>query len=270
MSITITTDETIKKLTDTNYSGFEVAGDNDDHVKDNFIQAIKREVLGTMAATQASNTNFRDDTWMDGNFRPQNYTVGTTQGQAIVAKLEADWADEVPDYSSYAINLVAEGAADRLPYVNDWISWYNFEEPSTAIKTAYSLSYTKYCNWYALKFDKTTKEVMAKIVLPNDEFVSTYGEPDLGSISLPAWFKGENGRYFARIHKKDGTYDDHYDIYMHAPISLMKEWIDANSLTFPYDISSVDLKNSLHSWGITVKESTNEIRHIKAYARTFL
>jgi hypothetical protein len=267
MSITRTNSN--KQLVDSNYTQTFTA-ENKADVEDAYIQFAMMEALGPMSETLKTNTNFRDDTWMDGNFRPQNYSVGTTQGQAIVAKLQADWASEVPNYSAHATNLVAEGAADRLPYVNDWISWYNMEEPSTAIKTAYSLSYSNYCSWYALKFDKTTKEVMSKIVLPNDVFVAEYGEPNLGSISLPAWFKGDNGRYFARIHKKDGTYDDHYDIYMHAPIALMKEWIDANSLTFPYDISSVDLKNSLHSWGITVKESTNEIRHIKAYARTFL
>ena len=267
MSITRTNSN--KQLVDSNYTQTFTA-ENKADVEDAYIQFAMMEALGPMSETLKTNTNFRDDTWMDGNFRPQNDSVGTTQGQAIVAKLQADWASEVPNYSAHATNLVAEGAADRLPYVNDWISWYNMEEPSTAIKTAYSLSYSNYCSWYALKFDKTTKEVMSKIVLPNDVFVAEYGEPNLGSISLPAWFKGDNGRYFARIHKKDGTYDDHYDIYMHAPIALMKEWIDANSLTFPYDISSVDLKNSLHSWGITVKESTNEIRHIKAYARTFL
>ena len=267
MSITRTNSN--KQLVDSNYTQTFTA-ENKADVEDAYIQFAMMEALGPMSETLKTNTNFRDDTWMDGNFRPQNYSVGTTQGQAIVAKLQADWASEVPNYSAHATNLVAEGAADRLPYVNDWISWYNMEEPSTAIKTTYSLSYSNYCSWYALKFDKTTKDVMAKIVLPNDVFVAEYGEPNLGSISLPAWFKGDNGRYFARIHKKDGTYDDHYDIYMHAPIALMKEWIDANSLTFPYDISSVDLKNSLHSWGITVKESTNEIRHIKAYARTFL
>ena len=267
MSITRT--NLYKQLVDSNYTQTFTA-ENKADVEDAYIQFAMMEALGPMSETLKTNTNFRDDTWMDGNFRPQNYSVGTTQGQAIVAKLQADWASEVPNYSAHATNLVAEGAADRLPYVNDWISWYNMEEPSTAIKTTYSLSYSNYCSWYALKFDKTTKEVMSKIVLPNDVFVAEYGEPNLGSISLPAWFKGDNGRYFARIHKKDGTYDDHYDIYMHAPIALMKEWIDANSLTFPYDISSVDLKNSLHSWGITVKESTNEIRHIKAYARTFL
>ena len=267
MSITRTNSN--KQLVDSNYTQTFTA-ENKADVEDAYIQFAMMEALGPMSETLKTNTNFRDDTWMDGNFRPQNYSVGTTQGQAIVAKLEADWASEVPNYSAHSNNLVAEGAADRLPYVNDWISWYNMEEPSSAIKTTYSLSYTRYCNWYALKFDKTTKDVMAKIVLPNDVFVAEYGEPNLGSISLPAWFKKENGRYFARIHKKDGTYDDHYDIYIHAPIALMKEWIDANSLTFPYDISSVDLKNNLHSWGITVKESTNEIRHIKAYARTFL
>ena len=45
---------------------------------------------------------------MDGSLARQDYTVGTTQGQAIVTKLEADWADEVPDYSAHATNLVAE------------------------------------------------------------------------------------------------------------------------------------------------------------------
>ena len=267
--MSITRSNANKELVDSDYTETFI-GENKGDVNDAYIQFVMNKVLGPMSETLKTNTNFRDDTWMDGNFRPQNYSVGTTQGQAIVAKLEADWPNEVPDYSAHATNLAAEGAADRLPYVNDWISWYNMEEPSSAIKTTYSLSYTRYCNWYALKFDKTTKAVMAKIVLPNDVFVAEYGEPNLGSISLPAWFKKENGRYFARIHKKDGTYDDHYDIYIHAPIALMKEWIDANSLTFPYDISSVDLKNNLHSWGITVKESTNEIRHIKAYARTFL
>ena len=267
MSITRTNEN--KEISDSDYT-FTILSNSKANAEDAYVKEVQEHILTSMATTMESNTNFRDDTWMDGNFRPQNYSVGTTQGQAIVAKLEADWANEVPNYSAHATNLVAEGAADRLPYVNDWISWYNMEEPSSAIKTTYSLSYTRYCNWYALKFDKTTKDVMAKIVLPNDVFVAEYGEPNLGSISLPAWFKKENGRYFARIHKKDGTYDDHYDIYIHAPIALMKEWIDANSLTFPYDISSVDLKNNLHSWGITVKESTNEIRHIKAYARTFL
>ena len=264
MSITRTNSN--KQLVDSDYT-FTIFSNSKEETEDAYIKHVQDIILTNLATTQESNTNFRDDTWMDGNFRPENYSVGTTQGQAIVAKLEADWASEVSDYSAYATNLVAEGAPDRLPYVNDWISWYNMEEPSSAIKTTYSLSYSSYCNWYALKFDKTTKEVMAKIVLPNDEFVSKYGEP---GISLPAWFKKDNGRYFARIHKKDGTYDDHYDIYIHAPIALMKEWIDANSLTFPYDISSVDLKDKLHSWGITVKGSTNEIKHIKAYSRNYL
>ena len=267
MSITRTNSN--KQLVDSDYT-FTILSNSKEGAEDAYIKEVQETILTTMASTMQSNTNFRDDTWMDGNFRPQNYSVGTTQGQAIVAKLEADWGSEVPNYSAHATNLVAEGAPDRLPYVNDWISWYNMEQPSTAIKTAYNLTYSTYYNWYALKFDKTTKEVMAKIVISNDEFVSKYGEPDLGSVSLPAWFKKDNGRYFARIHKKDGTYDTHYDIYIHAPIALMKEWTDANSLTFPYDTSSVDLKNNLHSWGITVKEDTKEIKHVKAYARTFL
>ena len=266
MSITRTDINKRQEITCSDYSESYVA-ETKNGVNDCYIQTIQGKILGTFSETQKTNTNFRDDTYMDGTLARSDYTVGTTQGQAIVAKLEADWASEVPDYSAHAINLVAEFTPDRLPYVNNSISWYNFEEPSTAIKTAYSLSYSNYCNWYGLKFDKTTKAVMAKIVLPNDEFVSKYGEP---GISLPAWLKKENGRFFARLHKKDGTYDDYYDIYIHAPISLVKEWTDASSLTFPYNTSSIDLKNNILCWGITVKGSTNEIKHIKAYSRNYL
>ena len=120
MSITRTNEN--KEISDSDYT-FSILSDSKENAEDAYIKEVQHSILTPMANTLQSNTNFRDDTWMDGNFRPQNYSVGTTQGQAIVAKLEADWADEVPDYSTHATNLVAEGAADRLPYVNDWISW---------------------------------------------------------------------------------------------------------------------------------------------------
>lgn len=267
MSITRTNSN--KELADSTYS-FKFLSDSKEATEDAFVQHLQSTILKKFADTQETNTSFRDDTYMDGSLARQDYTVGTTQGQAIVAKLEADWADEVPDYSAHATNLVAEFTPNRLPYTNDSITWYNFEEPSSSLKAAYGLSYTNYLWWYGLKFDKVTKEVMLKVVLDNDEFVSVYGEPDLGSISLPHWLAKKNGRFFARLHKKDGTYDDHYDIYIHAPISLFKEWVDENSLTFPYDDSSIDLKDNILCWGITVKESTSEIKHLKAYARNYL
>ena len=265
--MSITRSNSNKKIIDSDYSGVSIESLDKNSTDDGFISYVHTKILGTFATTQESNTNFKDDIYMDGSLARSDYTVGTTQGQAIVSKLQADWASEVPNYSAHAINLVAEFTPDRLPYTNNSISWYNFEEPSSAIKTTYSLSYSKYCNWYGLKFDKTTKEVMAKIVLPNDEFVSKYGEP---SISLPAWLKKENGRFFAKLHKKDGSVDDYYDIYIHAPVSLFKEWTDANSLTFPYNTSSINLKDNILCWGITVKGSTNEIKHIKAYSRVYL
>ena len=267
--MSITRSNANKELVDSDYTESFLAESKND-VEDAYLQSIMNKVLGTFTETQKTNTSFRDDTYMDGSLARQDYTVGTTQGQAIVAKLEADWADEVPDYSAHATNLVAEFTPNRLPYTNDSITWYNFEEPSSSLKTTFSLDYNAYNNWYGLKFDKVTKEVMIKVVLDNDEFVAQYGEPNLGSVSLPHWLAKKNGRFFARLHKKDGTYDDHYDIYIHAPVGLFKEWADENSLTFPYDTTSIDLKDNILCWGITVKESTNEIKHLKAYARNYL
>ena len=57
-----------------------------------------------------------DTTYMGGSSARIDYAVGTTQGQAIVTKLEATWPDEVASYDNNNQNLVAEYTAARPPY----------------------------------------------------------------------------------------------------------------------------------------------------------
>lgn len=218
----------------------------------------------------------RDDTYMNGSLARSDYTITTSEGQAIKNKLLTDWPNEVEDYQNSDINLVAEYTAQRDPYVNDSISWYSFDNdrPPSAVRSAYGLTDAteSYREWYGLKFDKITKEVLCKAVYTFDGFM-TNKRNDMQIPTLPKWIydstKGNNEQpsYVAMIHDKTKNIDEHYDIYFAAPESLVKEWCTENSLVFSHD---ADIKDDIMLWGITIKGTTGEIKYVKAYTRYFL
>ena len=74
-----------------------------------------------------------DTTYMGGNAARVDYSVSTTQGQAIVAKIQATWQNEVASFDNDK-NLVSEYTAQRPPYSNDRISFYNFKNRQTQLK----------------------------------------------------------------------------------------------------------------------------------------
>jgi len=210
---------------------------------------------------------FRDDVYMNGGLSKSDHSINSTSGEAIVKLLELDWPDEVSSYTTFDYNLTSEFFPNRLPYVNESISWYCFEEPTEGIKTTYNLSYPFYNPWYGLKFDKITKEVMAKIVIQEPALLAVY--PNLlDAVDLPPFWEGI--RFFARIHKKDGSVDPHFDVYANSPPELMQEWCDAKGLTFPYDITDTNIRDNLLIWGIVVNANTNEISYVKAYTRNYI
>jgi len=210
----------------------------------------------------SNSVNYKNDVYMNGSLARTDYTIGSTQGQSIVAKLEADWSDEVVTYSNNQHNLVSEFTPLREPYTNESISWYSFEEPTDAIKADYSLTYSEYQPWYGLKFDKTTEEVMSKIVVTKEGLLSVY-PTILDNVNLPSFW---DFTFFARIHKKDGSVDPYFDAYQYCTEDLMKEWCEEHGYTFPYNIS-LNIRNKLLIWGITINSSTNEIAYIKAYTK---
>ena len=220
----------------------------------------------------------RDDTYMNGSLARSDYTITTTEGQAIKAKLLADWPTEVPDYQNSDINLVAEYTANRPPYVNDSISWYSFghDRPPAAIRTAYSLSNSTkhYREWFGLKFDKVTKNVLCKAVYTWRGFLSNKRN-DMVIPTLPKWLRNpERGFlwnrpncYVAMIHDKSGNINEYYDIYFTCHEYLLKEWCEENSITFSH---TADIKDHIMIYGMTVKGTTGEIKYVKAYTRYFL
>lgn len=213
-----------------------------------------------------ANNNWRDDVYMDNTISRVEYTIGKTEGQAIVDLLEATWPDEVSDYNSHPDNSVSEFTPSRQPYANNSISWYDFSgEPSASQKSAYSLSYSAYMPWYGLKFDRVTEEVKLKAVVTRDGLLSMYPNA-LDNITLPEIW---DMPFFARIHSKDGSVDERIDVYQNCPKSIMKEWCEDNSVTFPYDETDTSITDNLVCWGIVYNVTTGNIEHVKAYKRTY-
>lgn len=207
-----------------------------------------------------------DTTYMGGSSARVDYAVGTTQGQAIVAKLEATWPDEVASYDNNNQNLVAEYTAARPPYdSNPCISFYNFDEPTDAIKTTFNATYEEYHPWYGLKFDKVTEVVLAKFVISDEEMKNVDGVTWLTVHDLlPAC----SYTFFARIHDKDENIDENVDVYFQADATVVQEWCTANSYTFPYDTDDDTIEPMLCLWGCVYNTTSKEITHVKAYART--
>ena len=213
-------------------------------------------------------SNWREDTYMNGSVEKIEHKVSSTEGQSIVSELRNTWPDEVENYESCPYNLVAEFGPEREPYQNDSISWYDLGNAAAdSYKTSFSLPYSTYETeyGYGLKFDKTTQNVLAKIAVSKETLLAAYPGV-LDSAPLPAFWD----MYFcARIHSKDGSVDDRIDLYQNCPPSLMKEWCDENGYTFPYDIADDEITNKISLFGIVYNTSTNTVEHVKAYTRVF-
>lgn len=206
----------------------------------------------------------RDKAYMNGALARTDYAVTTDEGKAIVDKLKATWPDEVTSYDNNPINLVSEYTAQRPPYTNDSISFYEFTEASDSIKATFSANYEEYKHWYGLKFDTVTEDVLAKFVIPSKEMERVDGIVWLDiKNKLPIC----SYEFFARIHDKSGNVDENVDVYFHADASIVKAWCDENSYTFPYDVSDTSIEPQLFIWGCVYNTTAKELTHIKAYAR---
>ena len=211
-------------------------------------------------------TQVKDTTYLNGSATRTDYAVGTTQGQAIVTKLNNDFSGEVSSFDNNTMNLVGEYTAQRPPYnVNNNISFYNFDVPTDTIKNSFGATYQEYKSWYGLKFDTVTDDVLAKFVIPESEMkrvdVDTYNE-------INALLPPHSYQFYARIHDKSSNINENVDVYFQADPSVMKSWCTTNSYTFPYDTTDTTIEPLLFIWGCVYNTTSETITHVKAYART--
>ena len=226
-------------------------------------RTVKTQIERTLSINA---TQVKDTTYLNGSATRTDYAVGTTQGQAIVATLNDDFSGEVSSFDNNTMNLVGEYTAQRPPYnVNNNISFYNFDAPTDTIKNSFGATYQEYRDWYGLKFDTVTNDVLAKFVIPESEMkrvdVDTYNE-------INALLPPHSYQFYARIHDKSSNINENVDVYFQADPSVMKSWCTANSYTFPYDTTDNTIEPLLFIWGCVYNTTSETITHVKAYART--
>lgn len=209
--------------------------------------------------------SIRDDVYMAGSVARSDYSIDTDEGSAIVDKLEASWSDFIPDYKSHSTNFVSEFNPLRLPYTNSSISFYDMEEPSDALKTHFGLDYSSYMNFYGLKFDKTTSDVLMKVMINSQEMYDAHPElcqkidniiPTLGS------------HFFGLIYNSDGELTPLIDVYFTVGYDIVEEWLEGTGLSIPYTDKS--LTANLVFWGGVYNIEQDKITHVKAYIRNYL
>ena len=206
-----------------------------------------------------------DDVYMSGSIGRKDYSVTTDEGIAIVEKLEALWPGFIPNYRANVNNLVSEFTALRAPYVNPSISYYDMEEPSSALRTTYSLPYETYKNWYGLKFDTVTTEVLIKVVISKEEMLRAHPEIcNAIEASIPIY----GNHFFALIYNSDGELDPNIDVYFNTYYEIAKGWIDSLGLTMPYTDRSLDPKIAF--WAGVYNTTTANFVHAKAYIRNYI
>tara|TARA_B100001093_G_scaffold67800_1_gene57877 strand:- start:5405 stop:6283 length:879 start_codon:yes stop_codon:yes gene_type:complete len=208
---------------------------------------------------------WRDDVYMAGSLSRQDISISTTEGSEIVDKLEAGWADFIPNYKLQNVNLVSEFIPLRPPYVNNSISFYDMNLPTDDLKEKFGFEYNEYLNWYGLKFDKTTLEVTMKAVLPMGEMQRAH--PTIAS-NIEQLIPVYGNHFFAVMHNQSKEMNPNVDVYFQVSHENGSQWCRDMELAIPYTDESLNSK--LWIWGAVYNTEMKKITHVKAYIRNYL
>ena len=213
--------------------------------------------------------NITDKVWMNGSLARTDYSITSTDGQRIKGILDTNFSGT--NYARDNRNLVSEFTPNREPYQNNSVSWYDMQAIPDSLKTQYSVNYNDYTDWYGMKFDLTTNKILLKVVIELDDPVAQEliekTRPNFPTQEREVWNKTLQVNYIALIHEPDGTVTNQVDFFLNCSDIRIKEFCDANSLTFPYDYSDKSLRDRIWTWGIVFNRTTGAPTHVKAYER---
>lgn len=249
---TLRTDDTVNWATITREGVYiEVPhGDDESIVQDKIDNALMSAALENVIESQV-----RDDVYVSGEIVRQDYSIGTAEGAAILGELQT----EFPDYAVFDrndLNIIGKYDGYREPYQNPSISWYDFDvRPSEALQLSFGTSYpqSNLKEWYGLKFDLTTREVLLKIVITDFEGDT----PDLPT----------GDTFYAVTHSQDGTSSEWVDAYVQATPKRIREFCTDNGLSYPLPPSTHTECDVVWCWGFVFNKQTMEYGAVKAYAR---
>tara|TARA_R110002074_G_scaffold213429_1_gene383155 strand:- start:269 stop:1150 length:882 start_codon:yes stop_codon:yes gene_type:complete len=223
---------------------------------------IKASILNTDSNIGKS---LRDDVYMAGSIARRDYSIDTTEGSALVDELEAGWEDFIPDYRRDNKNLVSEFTPMRQPYINNSISYYDMQEPTSELKTYFSLPYNTYLPFHGLKFDKTTSDVVIKAMITPDEMYKHH--PDLCK-TIDKIIPSVATHFFGIIYNSDGEMSSLVDVYFTVGYDIGSKWCQSIGSALPYTDESLTPK--LSYWGSVYNTDIAKMTHVKAYITNYL
>lgn len=209
--------------------------------------------------------SLRDDVYMAGSIARQDYSIDTTEGSALVDELEAGWEDFIPDYRRDNKNLVSEFTPMRPPYINNSISYYDMQEPTSELKTYFSLPYNTYLPFHGLKFDKTTSDVVIKAMITPDEMYTHH--PDLCK-TIDKIIPSVGTHFFGVIYNSSGEMSPLVDVYFTVGYDIGSKWCQSIGSALPYTDESLTPK--LSYWGGVYNADIAKMTHVKAYITNYL
>ena len=209
--------------------------------------------------------SLRDDVYMAGSIARQDYSIDTTEGSALVDELEAGWEDFIPDYRRDNKNLVSEFTPMRPPYINNSISYYDMQEPTSELKTYFSLPYNTYLPFHGLKFDKTTSDVVIKAMITPDEMYTHH--PDLCK-TIDKIIPSVGTHFFGVIYNSSGEMSPLVDVYFTVGYDIGSKWCQSIGSALPYTDETLTPK--LSYWGGVYNADIAKMTHVKAYITNYL
>jgi len=198
----------------------------------------------------------RDDVYVGGVLQRHDYSIEHPEGGKIADRLVSLFPNE--PYLQQAGNLLGSYDVLREPYKNDSISLYHFDYPSDSLLAQYGLPSNadrQYRPWYGRKFDLVTKEVMLKVVLPDNEQIPAE-IPRLGV-----------GSFFAKIYHSNGTSEPMIDCYGFGSSALIRRFCNKHNLQYPL---ADEFEDQAWIWGAVYNLATKELSHMKGYVRNKL
>ena len=221
------------------------------------VQLAIDDALLQTALSRFKPAQCRDDVYCDKQIVRQDYSTGLSEAMAMAEELQASFPD-YQDWLRWDFNIIGRYTSYREPYVNSGMSFYNFGQvPSEKLLLEFGTSYptSNLMDWYGLKFDSETKEIMLKVVFKLYE-----GE----TPELPY----NDGNFYAATHSQDGTISDWVDYYAYATPKLIREFCTDKGLSYPLPENTHKECDVVWCWGFVFNKVTLEYGPVKAYART--
>lgn len=198
-----------------------------------------------------------DHVYVNGEMVREDVSVVLPEAAPVLALLRENFPDSTINYESIPNNVIGMYNSYRPPYTDESISWYEMTKPSKELLQSYGITENMYpdiYNWYALKHNLVTKEIMLKVVFKGNS---------LDRTALPEIPNVENG-FFARIHRIDGSVEPYLDCYFSSAENIVIEYCQKYNI--PYT-SVADKPGYTWIYGVTFNYDTKEIITVKNYKR---